>query len=253
MVHHVMIAMSRDNPNVDTFETWCEDRGLTSELVDGCRVTSLADVKDCLTPYGYYMMHNWKESSCQFDQLSVIGCFLSHRKAWQICVDRLEPVWIFEEGVSSYDTHMFETIDAEYGTYDLVLGHTMPVLRILWQTSVNKRSLNRHLESIDKIYYGAKCYRISPVFAQQLLDNSHRFDTHVDIYMCNMAMYYDTSYLLARTKNPIVSAWSSSCIKHTIESMLLMVIILLLLAMGLGLSAIFLAFAYRKCRRTCSR
>ena len=217
MVHHVMIAMEENVPNVRRFKTWCDVQSRTWTVVRGHRVDSIQDMKPYLTPYGLYNIQRRRETSMHFDRSGPVGCFLSHRSVWQMCVDRQEDMWVFEEGVTEYQSRQFQKLDEREDHLDLILGHTICVLRFIRQCSVGGSVVGTGVNSIDKIYFGTKCYRISPRFARHLLDSSEQFDMHVDSFICVMAMATD-SMRTARTVQNIVTAASSGKINHTLDA-----------------------------------
>lgn len=249
MVHHIMITMDTESDNVQRFAAWCNGHSRSCEVQAGTRVASLCDIKPYLTPYGWHSMHNRRESSCHFDSLGPVGCFLAHRSAWETCVRRGEATWIFEEGVRSFDTDTFDRLDANCGHADLILGHTVPVLRMWKQRTLSRQDMGNGLVSIDKIYFGTKCYRVSPGFAARLLQESARFDTHVDTFVNTTAMYYADEFVVGRTVESMVGAGSSHRIRHSVDHGLLILSCMLAAALG---SAVLLAVMTGK-YRTCSR
>jgi GR25 family glycosyltransferase involved in LPS biosynthesis len=209
----------------------------------------LAEAKPWLTSYGYYIMQNWRESSCHFDSTGPIGCFLAHRDVWSACVARNETTWVFEEGVYSYDTPKIKDLDIQYPVMDVILGHTFMLPRSWKQKSIDKHSMGNELTSIDKIYFGTKCYRISPRFAARLLENSVRFDTHVDTFICTESIRYADEFQLARTTRNIVHAASSRKINHSIDHSLLIFCLLLLGIICSVAGSIQAMRLYRRCRQ----
>jgi hypothetical protein len=254
MTHHTMIAMKTDCENAMVFRKWCEDNHKSGWITPGCRVTSLDDARPWLTSYGYYLMCNWKETSFHFDTTGPVGCFLSHRAVWQQCVERKEPIWVFEEGVSWYDTSAFDYLDVHHASVDLILGHTFPVWRMWHQTPIATRSvLDPVLESIEKVLYGTKCYRVSPAFAARLLEKSTTFDMHVDAFLCTSAIMYAAEFDVCRTKVNLVYAKSSGTINHSMDYNLLVVTTLLILVVLCVLFSAKLGHMYRRCRTACTR
>jgi hypothetical protein len=252
MVHHMMISMTTTSPNVDTFKTWCTQRHQTCEIIPGRRISSLLEAKPWLTSYGYYIMNNWRESSCHFDTTGPVGCFLAHRDAWAKCVSRNEHMWIFEEGVYGYDTTMFDQLDRLHPTVDLIMGHTIILPRMWRQRSVDKHAIGTLLTSIDKIYFGTKCYRLSPALAERLLQNSMTFDTHVDTFICTEAILYADEFTSCRTYKNIVFAASGGTINHSVDHSLL---ILLSMFVGIVLGSVCMIYIlrlYRRCRSRCA-
>jgi GR25 family glycosyltransferase involved in LPS biosynthesis len=246
-----MISLNPTSKNVNTFNEWCTQQTRTGEVIPGRRVTSLEEAKPFLTSYGWYIMHNWRESSCHFDTTGPIGCFLAHRDVWKVCVSRNENIWVFEEGVYSYTTHLFDEIDTLYPTKDLIMGHTIHVPRMWRQKSMNKSNICSVLASIDKIYFGTKCYRLSPAFAARLLENSVKFDTHVDTFICTEAIRYADEFSAAHTRMNIVSAFTSGTINHSIDHSLFILISLLIgIITGSGVM-IYILNMYRICRTRC--
>jgi hypothetical protein len=253
MVHHLMISLNAETPNVTAFKARCRRRNQTCEVLPGRRISSVSEAKPWLTSYGYYIMNNWRESSCQFDTTGPVGCFLAHREAWAICVARDEHVWIFEEGVYAYEDPMFDRIKRRHPTTDLIRGHTIPLLRIWKQRSIGKRAIDSLLTTVDKIYYGSKCYRLSPAFAARLLQNSMTFDTHVDTFICTQAIQHADEFSVTRTYTNIVSAVSSGSINHSIDHSLLIMVLLVVGLLSSMVGLICLHRVYRRCRTRCSK
>lgn len=244
--------MDTTNANSIYFRKWCLENKRSYSYVSGVRLQPTDDVKDYLTPYGYYIMNNWRESPAHFDTMGPIGCFLAHKKAWEYCVQENKPCWIFEEGVVSYDTKAFELFDTTYIDYDFLHGHTVPVVRIWKQKKmVGSSCTNNDMYPIDQIYYGTKCYRVSPTFAKILLDNSIQFDVHVDTFVCLIAMYY-ADLKTGKTRVPLVVAGSSKLIDHSVERNVLLpqtLFVIIGVLCGCLLFTLFtLYLLYRKCR-----
>jgi hypothetical protein len=244
MVHYVMLTLNPTSKNVRGFQNWCVSLGLSHELCLGTVPKSVDEVKANLTPYGYYNMFNHREAQCHFDTLSPIGCFMGHQSAWKICRDRKEITWIFEEGTYSFDTPDFQFLEREHPTMDFLLGHTVTVCRTSKQTRIGTWSHDRMIEPIDKIYYGTKCYRMSPDFATLALKESETFELHVDSFLCVLAIYYRDMYVTGRTSHNIVGARSSGSIQHSMDTRLFFSISIIVL----GLATIVLFLRYRSCR-----
>lgn len=248
-----MISLVTTSRNVQNFRAWCTKLGQSHEVVPGHRVPDMETGKKHLTSYGYYVMNNWRETCNHFDSTGPIGCFLAHRAVWKRCVARNVPFWIFEEGVESYDTAQFDRIECDYSDMDLVLGHTVPVVRRWWQRRVNSHRIGPILEMIDRVYFGTKCYRISPVFAARLIQNSERFDTHVDTFLCTEAMYYATEFKIGRMRTQMVVARSSGLINHSVDQTLLTVSCL---SVSVIVSICVIALVsrwYIRCKKRCPR
>lgn len=238
MVHHIMIAMDPTTaPSVVQFTQWCLRNHRTYSVQMGIRMASLPDAKPYLTDFGYFYMNRWRETSFHFDRLGPIGCFLSHREVWKQCLQRKEAVWIFEEGVRTYDTQWFEHLDSVRSDYDLIMGHSVPVLRFFKQQPMGQQRIGTDIEAIDKVYFGTKCYRVTPRFAAQLLVKSSKFDLHVDSFICCVAMYDAGLFKSCRTRKPVVTAYSAGIINHSFDralvygSALLLVSVILLLGL----------------------
>ena len=249
-----MIAMRPSHPNVDVFRAWGAAQRRTVEIQPGIAIVSIAEAKPHLTSYGYYIMNNWRDGSCHFDTTGPVGCFLAHRHAWNICVTRNEAVWIFEEGVSAYTSADFDELDQRYPDLDLVLGHSIMVLRVGRQCLYRPQQLNSLLTMIDKIYYGTKCYRVSPAYARQLLLDSHRFDTHVDTFLCTQSMMYRDTFQSARTSRNIVEAKSVKMINHSMDQNMFAMCTLSGLVLVVSMLAVLMRLLYVRCRRSaCAR
>jgi hypothetical protein len=249
MVHHVMIGLDRDSSNVSNFKQWGKQNDRNIEFIPGVRLSSsLHYSKQYLTPYGYYNMHNWRETSSHFDSVGPVGCFLAHRTAWEACCRVNEPTWIFEEGVISYNTELFNYIDNRCEDFDLVLGHTVKVLRMWRQRRIPSEPIidcHRHiLKPIDKIYYGTKCYRVSPTFARQLLIDSVRFDVHVDTFISSMAIYHANTFQCVRTSTGMVTAKSSHRIRHTLDHSLFLICYMVICVV---ISVVIIIVMYLRC------
>lgn len=259
MVHHIMISLDKDKENTTAFHKWCTRHNLSHEVVPGVVVQNWKDYKKRLCPYAYYTMYNQRLTHHHFNSSGPIGCFLAHINAWTICVQKQENVWVFEEGVCSYNDAMFETLGT-LQDIDLLLGHTVPVVDIRIQKRIkpydnNKNTCRNGLLHIDKVYYGTKCYCISPRFAKCLIKQSKQFGTHVDTYMCTMAIYHSATFRTFRTPHNIVKARSSGTINHTIVySMFVLYFVVLFVVILFGIQV----FVYKKfvgCKqqlRTCT-
>lgn len=214
-----MITLNKDSKNVVHFRKWCESQKKRYDVISGVRINDWYSQKENLTPYAYYTLYHWRPSPHHFDTTGPIGCFLAHKNVWKVCVQKQENIWVFEEGVYAYNhENMFNILDREYKNMDLILGHTIHQFNIWKQRSLRKsQPIGDHLTSIDKIYYGTKCYRVSPRFATLLLQKSRQFELHVDAYINLMAMYYEDQLQVCRTKYNIVSACTSWTINHSID------------------------------------
>jgi len=243
-----MISLDASTQNVSTFKEWCTNRKQPWSVLPGRRISTLEEAKPLLTSYGYYIMQNWRETSSHFDSTGPIGCFLAHRDAWAACVLRNEQTWVFEEGVYAYETPLFDKLDRQYPTTDLILGHTFTVLRMWKQKSIGKRIICPLLSTVDKVYFSTKCYRISPLFAARLLENSKTFDTHVDTFICTESIRYADEFNTARTIRSIVSAKSSGTINHSIDHSVLILCLLVLSILVLSVGSIAVTRLYKRCR-----
>jgi GR25 family glycosyltransferase involved in LPS biosynthesis len=253
MVHHVMMTMDPHSVNSDRFRAWCSENNLSYEILMGIKPRSVHDVKPYLTPYAYHIMHNHRETAGHFDTLGPIGCFQSHRRIWEICVKRKEMIWVFEEGVSEYDTNQFHDLEHHHPDLHLLLGHTIPVVKLRFQRRIGSWYHDRGVEPIDKIYYGTKCYRISPRFAQLALQESKTFDLHVDTFLNVLAIYYQKTLATGRTSKNIVTAVSSGRINHAIEENLILVGTLLFVIVFLFILCRLLLKWYKDCRQQKNR
>lgn len=251
MVHHVMISLSSSSKNVHTFQSWCKAYNKTCEISSGVQVKDWKEYKDIIAPYSFFILHNRRLDCHHFDTTGPIGCFLAHKKVWKICVQRNEPTWIFEEGVSSYRQNIFHELDTYHENVDLILGHTVPVFSIYRQNSICKKGddVGSYLQPIDKIYFGTKCYRISPRFASFLLEHSKQIDLHVDSYINVMAIYYADQFQSYRTPFNIVTAWSSGKINHSVDCNLLIPCILMLIILCCILVKFLLYRKYKTCTK----
>lgn len=216
-----MLTLCPESVNVQRFKTWCVSQNQSFDICLGTRPGSLEEIQSKLTPYGYYNMFNPRETHAHFNTLGVVGCFMGHQSAWRMCQDRKEPTWIFEEGTSSYNTEAFQSLEHDHPDFDFILGHSTRVWRSFAQSRIGPRWSERGLEAIDKIYYGLKCYRISPRFATLALQESKTFDLHVDSFLPTLAIYHRDTFLCGRTPKNIVTAGSSGLINHSTNVALL--------------------------------
>jgi GR25 family glycosyltransferase involved in LPS biosynthesis len=252
-----MISMDVSCSNVRKFESWCTENERPFELIAGVRVDTLESVKEHITPYGYYVMKNWRESCAHFDTLGPIGCFLAHRNAWKQCIkSTAEHSWIFEEGVSRYDDDKIRLLENEYNQFDLIHGHSIQVVR-LWKQRPIGLSPNENTDAykdmmvpFSKIYYGTKCYRVSRRFARRLLEKSEQFDVHVDTFLSIMAIYYNDEFLTGHVKCAVVNGASSKKIDHSIDRNLLLPITTITIIIICIMCIIVLNHYYKKCRRS---
>ena len=253
-----MISLNANSKNTKNFRNWCSRHEKTYEVIPGVRVENWKDYKRQLCPYAYYLMYNWRPSSHHFDTTGPIGCFLAHRNAWSICVQKQENIWIFEEGVYSYNDDVFEKLNT-FKHVDLILGHTIFVPNIKKQRCIrheynkNNKITPDGLSHIDKVYYGTKCYNISPRFAQLLIDHSKQIDTQVDTYLCIMAIYYDDSFNVFRSTSTLVGAASSGTINHSMDYSVLIPYVLLFIIFIIFIMKVIIYKKFKKCENTLNK
>lgn len=255
--NHIMISMDRESPNSIGFVNWCDRTKRSYQFVEGVDAKTIESVKQYLTPYGYYIIQNQKETVSHFDTLGPIGCFLAHREAWRniIANESCEYCWIFEEGVSEYRDEMIERVENVYGHFDFLHGHNVPVLRLWKQKRIeikqkenDKHHYNNGIVPVDKIYYGTKCYRISKSFAKLLFDHSTQFDMHVDSYICTMAIYYSDIIISGHLLTNLVCANSSKRINHSLDINLTHSILYIVITILCIITILLLFSLYRKCK-----
>ncbi|GFH46224.1 hypothetical protein CTEN210_02698 [Chaetoceros tenuissimus] len=171
------------NQNYD----WCE-------AVDGS-LLSKQDLQKNATALGRYFMTD-----------GMIGCFLSHRKCWQTCVELNEPLLVLEDDVVLKDN--FWEIASKV-IYDLdkkqewdilllgALGCVHPQLKFglniiaslvggKWRRP--RRILDLDLENDDDSFihvplcpYGCHAYVLHPRGAKRLLESCPKASFHVDV------------------------------------------------------------------------
>jgi len=110
-----------------------------------------------------------------------IGCFLSHRSAWKLCVERASPTVVLEDDFRLQPTFWpsLRVADQCSGTFDLLR---------LQGTFVRKERVLRkfHEISLVKQYVdpaGSMAYVVTPQCAQVLLARSEKFCVPVDDFI----------------------------------------------------------------------
>lgn len=251
MVFHIIITLDDGHPNIVRFKEWCQETGRQCSVQRGVRIRTVHEARAHLTEYGMYLQSRRRETAFHFDSLGPVGCFLAHRKAWTTCVARDEPTWIFEQGLTSCRSKAFEDIDAHHPDVDLVLGHTIPVLRPYPQRRIAHRGKRRgRLRPVDKVRFGAKCYRVTPRFAAHLLERSqHGFDLHVDSFICMVALNHCDDFCAMYTSRNIVCAYSSGLNNHSLEQPNRTFIVTALLTLVLVLACCFYRYRFIRCAR----
>lgn len=110
-----------------------------------------------------------------------IGCFASHRLAWQRCVDRGVPMVIMEDDFQLRD-HFPAALDACESVID-----RLGFLRL--QTTLRSKEVHIadlgdfELKRFTKPPHGLMCYCLSPPVAQRFIELTHVLDAPVDVFM----------------------------------------------------------------------
>lgn len=125
-----------------------------------------------------------------------IGCFASHFAAWQLCVERDEPLAIFEDDV---------LLDPRFPEVLALAAARIEQHRLIRLFGKHNRS-SRQLEALGSRYtlvrfqrgpIGTQCYCLSPAGARALLARATRWSEPVDHYL-------DRFWLHGVTSNAIV-------------------------------------------------
>ena len=127
--------------------------------------------------------------SQMFSPLSLIGCFLSHKKAWKTMVDNNDKYAIIMEDdcelIDSFKNDLQKVLDEliPHNPDFIYLGHILLLPRInkYIDTSNFKYSYSPKSESM----VGFHCYIISNHCAKQLLKIMDKVDDHIDVSFTN--------------------------------------------------------------------
>jgi GR25 family glycosyltransferase involved in LPS biosynthesis len=147
------------------------------EAVDGKNLTK-DDIRNNCTLYSQI-----------FSPLSLIGCFLSHKKAWKTMIDNNDKYAIIMEDdcelIHSFKLDLKKILDEliPHNPDFVYLGHILLLPRInqFIDTSNFKYSYSPKHESM----VGFHCYIISNTCAKQLLQVMDKVDDHVDVSFTN--------------------------------------------------------------------
>jgi len=110
-----------------------------------------------------------------------IGCYLSHKRAWQRCVDQNLPTLILEDDftlVADFENHL-KTLLENSDHWDLLR------LQGLYEVPFNKVSQigNMTIAKNQGDAVGATGYLVKPEIAQKLIDASHEIYEPVDHFL----------------------------------------------------------------------
>ena len=112
-----------------------------------------------------------------------IGCFASHRRLWQACVDRNEPVLIMED-----DAQLEAGFPAALGAAGMLIdGHGFLRLADEGPRTCAKTPIRSHGEFVvhycSRYPYGALCYAVAPRVAAAFLAASQVLTSPVDLFI----------------------------------------------------------------------
>lgn len=110
-----------------------------------------------------------------------IGCFASHRRAWQLCVETGLPFLVMEDDFRLLPgfrpaLEWLENLVAEYG-----------FVRLQTETRARKRLVRRRgdltLWRYTKVPHSLMCYGISPAVARAFIEQTTRISEPVDVFV----------------------------------------------------------------------
>jgi GR25 family glycosyltransferase involved in LPS biosynthesis len=130
----------------------------------------------------------------------VIGCFYSHYRLWEKCVELNEPIMIFEDDVKFYRN--FKPVDWE-GVLILSLGKSS-FLNEPWQSYLeNPKGIPQAVEWKNFSMPGASGYAIKPDAAKALIKFYRPYwypaDNAINKFLCRIQAH---SYIMGRNTLP---------------------------------------------------
>jgi len=128
------------------------------------RIISQDSIKSNLTEE---QVEEWKKRSQKFLRPGVLGCFYSHYRLWQKCIELNESIFIFEDDVIFYRN--FIPVEWE----EVLLLCTGKVAHTHWYYStflINPQGIPEAVEMRNTSMPGAVGYAIKPIAAKKLIE-----------------------------------------------------------------------------------
>lgn len=144
------------------------------------------------------VLHGSDSKSIKFNSPGVKGCFYSHYRLWQLCVEKNEPIIIFEDDVKFYRSFTPIYFD---DVLVLSINYDWKALEFLKIYLEELQSLSTTVH-YDQFYMpGASGYAITPQAAKKLIDtykNSYLpADWAINSSICNIKIH---PQLMGRSK-----------------------------------------------------
>ena len=174
------IASESETARIRFMESWLNKTGCVYSRIDGVKVRRTSalhcyDRQKRLNRFGYDMTD------------SEVGCFLAHRKSWELVGNLGRPTLILES-----DCYLSREIDFPALLRELsALIRPMEMIRLHGIFERNEL-VRRRLHSLDQGFdlvqclgdpMGAAAYLITPVVAKKLCMASERFFDPVDVFL----------------------------------------------------------------------
>lgn len=160
-------------------------------------------IRSILDPRTYYYMelNNHKRLVNEdINSLGHIGCFLSHRKLWEMLINdnNTDYYIIFEDDVVIKDDfkRLLDELLSKYQFDFVSLGYT--------SRRNNDEKFNEDLYYIRNPFFGTQAYIVNKKAALSFYLNSEKLTTHVDAYLGYMGLY-DNQLKMYLYKNSMVT------------------------------------------------
>jgi len=168
------------------------------EAVDGTKLTK-NDIKNNCTLY-----------SQLFSPLSLIGCFLSHKKAWQTMIDNNDKYAIIMEDdcklINTFKNDLKTILDEliPHNPDFVYLGHILILPRL--QQYIDTSNFKYSYKPSQEYMVGFHCYIISNNCAKKLLQLMHKVNDHIDVSFT----YYVNDFNVYASKKKIAYQYASA-------------------------------------------
>jgi len=171
------------------------------QFAPGVRGGTLAPLylKSILSPRAFIELQDGRYVHEALSGAGSVGCYLAHIKLWKHCVDKNDPIAIFEddlvitEEAPAQITYLLNTVDLQ----------NVDVIRLVHSGIHNLPEelevLSEHLSKVKRTMCLAG-YIMTPKAAKTLLSTAFPIDMHVDHYMDSACRYHNLNHL-ALTKS----------------------------------------------------
>lgn len=159
-------------PNIQRF------KAVEGAKLDVNRLTKMRMV----SPYAEFNIERGRTSHDIFETKGAIGCYLSHLKLWELCIQRNENVMILEDDI--VPTKDFNNENLNYYLNEIpkeagiiIIGYAKD---IDGQYDVNKK---KGIVRLLGRFQGTLGYIVTPKAARALVSHAYPMFLHVDIYV----------------------------------------------------------------------